>query len=211
MEPTTVTTLSATTFSIGIILILGAYLLGSLSSAILYCRLFKHPDPRHGGSGNPGATNVLRLYGKGAAACVLFGDLAKGVIPVLLARLFELDALWVGLTGCAVLLGHLFPVFFHFHGGKGIATAAGICLAFSLPFGLAVIAVWVIVLLITRISSLAALSAAGAAPIFGFIFLGWELDIFVLIIVLLLIWRHKGNIQRLREGTEPKIGNSGTK
>jgi len=209
MEPTTA--LSATTLSTGIIIILGAYLLGSLSSAIIYCRIFNLPDPRGSGSGNPGATNILRLAGKTAAGCVLFGDVLKGAIPVLLARLFDLDWIWIGLSGCAALLGHLFPVFFHFQGGKGVATAAGIFLAFSLPFGIAVAAVWILIIAMTRTSSLAALAAAGAAPILGFIILGWQLDIFVLIISLLLLWRHQGNIQRLRDGTEPKIGDSGTK
>lgn len=203
MSTETVTTGS---ISIGIIIIIAAYLMGSLSSAVIYCKIFNLPDPRTQGSGNPGTTNVLRMAGKWAALAVLIGDVAKGAIPVLLAKLFDLGPWMIGLTACAALLGHLFPIFFRFQGGKGVATAAGICLALSWPFGLAVIAVWIFVVAITRTSSLGALAASGAAPILAYLLIDWQIAVLTIFISLLVIWKHQSNIKRLREGTEPKIG-----
>jgi glycerol-3-phosphate acyltransferase PlsY len=205
-ETTAVSTLSLATLSIGIILIIAAYLMGSLSSAIIYCKLRGLPDPRTVGSGNPGVTNILRMDGKVAAFCVLVGDVLKGVIPVLLAKLFELNPWIIGLTACAALLGHLYPVFFRFQGGKGVATAAGVCLALNWPFGLAVIFIWLLVVIITRTSSLGALAAAAAAPVLAYILIDWEIATLLLAISALLIWRHQPNIERIRAGIEPKIG-----
>jgi len=211
MNETVTSSLSTTTISIGVILIIAAYLMGSLSSAIIYCRLRGLPDPRTIGSGNPGVTNILRMDGKFAAFCVLVGDVLKGVIPVLLAKLFELNPWLIGLTACAVLLGHLYPVFFRFQGGKGVATAAGICLALNWPFGLAVIFIWLLVVIVTRTSSLGALAAAAAAPVLAYILIDWEVASLILAISALLIWRHQPNIERIRAGTEPKIGENGAK
>jgi glycerol-3-phosphate acyltransferase PlsY len=204
--PTDTTTLTTAALTIGIIIIIAAYLIGSLSSAVIYCKIFKLPDPRDAGSGNPGATNVLRIAGKGAALVVLLGDVLKGAIPVLLAKLFGLGPWLIGLTALAAFLGHLYPVFFRFQGGKGVATAGGICFALSWPFGLALVAIWLFIVIITRISSLGALAASGAAPILAYILVDWQIAVIMVLIALLVIWKHQGNIQRLREGTEPKIG-----
>lgn len=202
----TSTTLSTALLTISLIIIVAAYLMGSLSSAVIYCRIFKLPDPRTQGSGNPGATNVLRVAGKGAALVVLLGDVLKGALPVLLAKLFELGPWFIGLTALAAFLGHLYPIFFRFQGGKGVATAAGICLALNWPFGLAMIAIWLFIIAITRISSLGALAASGAAPILAYLLIDWQIAVIMILIALLVTWKHQTNIQRLREGTEPKIG-----
>lgn len=182
-----------------------AYLLGSLSTAVIACRLSGLPDPRTQGSGNPGATNVLRLGGKGLAVVVLLGDLLKGLIPVLVALLLALPPLAVGIVGLLAFAGHLFPVFFGFRGGKGVATALGVILGLSWPSGLAILGVWVLIALIFKYSSLAAICAALAAPM-----IVWmnapEHAAVVLIMSLVLLWRHRGNIRKLLDGVEPKIG-----
>jgi acyl phosphate:glycerol-3-phosphate acyltransferase len=208
--PTETITIDTTTIIIGICFALAAYMIGSLSSAVIYCKIFKLPDPRTAGSGNPGATNVLRLAGKKAAICVLLGDVLKGIIPVFIAKLFFLSPVWIGVVAVATLLGHLYPIFFGFKGGKGVATAGGICMGLSWPFGLAVLAIWVFIALITRISSLAALTASGAAPILAYVMVDWQTALLMVVIALLIIWKHRENIQRLREGTEPKIDTSST-
>ncbi|MCC6302885.1 MAG: glycerol-3-phosphate 1-O-acyltransferase PlsY [Gammaproteobacteria bacterium] len=182
-----------------------AYLLGSLSTAVIACRLSGLPDPRTQGSGNPGATNVLRLGGKGLAVVVLLGDLLKGLIPVLVALLLALPPLAVGIVGLLAFAGHLFPVFFGFRGGKGVATALGVILGLSWPSGLAILGVWVLIALIFKYSSLAAICAALTAPM-----IVWmnapEHAAVVLIMSLVLLWRHRGNIRKLLDGVEPKIG-----
>ncbi|HFQ92142.1 MAG TPA: glycerol-3-phosphate 1-O-acyltransferase, partial [Chromatiales bacterium] len=147
-------------------LVLLAYLLGSLSSAIIMCRIFSLPDPRSQGSGNPGATNVLRFGGKKIAIMVLTGDILKGLIPVLVATYAGLTSAGIAVVGVAAFLGHLYPVFFGFQGGKGVATALGVLLGMSWLLGLAMIAVWVVMAMIFRISSLAAITAAICAPLF---------------------------------------------
>jgi len=190
-----------------IVFVVAAYLLGSISFAVITSKLFKLPDPRSYGSGNPGATNVLRSGKKAAAALTLFGDAAKGWLAVFLAIQFELSAMQVALIALSVFVGHLFPVFLNFKGGKGVATALGVLLALSGWMGLAVLATWMLMALAFRYSSLAALTAATAAPIYA-ILLGlpqeWVLASGAL--SLLLFWRHKGNIQKLLAGTESKIG-----
>jgi len=186
-----------------IALLIFAYLLGSLSSAILLSRIMGFEDPRTAGSENPGATNVLRIAGKKAAAFTLVGDILKGLIPVLIARLASDDTMVVALSAFAVFCGHCFPVFFHFRGGKGVATAGAATFAFNWIIGSIVLLIWIIFARVFKISSLAALFAFGALPPMVFWF---EQDITVsaifLAIYLILVWRHKGNIQRLIKGTE---------
>lgn len=180
------------------------YLWGSLSSAIIVCKVMGLPDPRTQGSGNPGATNVMRLGGKKAAAITLIGDLLKGLLPVLIIRLIWPDAQieWL-VAGLAAFIGHMFPLFFGFKGGKGVATALGVLLAWSWPLALIVLALWVVVFVITKVSSLSALIAAFCAPWIGFIILqNKTMPIMVLAMVALLIYRHKENIKRLKNGEE---------
>ena len=189
------------------VLILGGYLFGSISSAIIVCKLMGLPDPRTQGSNNPGATNVLRFGGKKAAAIVLFGDMIKGVIPVLIARLLEADTVTLGAVGFAAFVGHLYPVFFGFRGGKGVATAFGVFLALHWQMGLAVIGCWLIVAKVFRISSLAALIASAIAPMIVWLLTGHlEWVIFTIAIAVLLTWRHRSNIKNLLSGSEDSIG-----
>jgi len=193
-----------------------AYLLGSVSFAVLMSKAFGLADPRTYGSGNPGATNVLRSGKKAAAVLTLLGDAAKGWLAVFLAIKFAPhDAeglLIVALVALAVFLGHVFPIFLKFKGGKGVATALGVLLALSVWMGLAVLATWLLVAVVFRYSSLAALVAAIAAPIFAMLikqhgeYLRPELVVATAIMSMLLIWRHKSNIQNLMTGKESKIG-----
>lgn len=191
---------------------LAAYLLGSVSFAILVSRLMGMPDPRSYGSGNPGATNVLRTGRRAAAAATLAGDAGKGAVAVMLASaLFVQDpALAVNaacVAGVAAFLGHLFPLFHGFAGGKGVATAAGVLLAWNPWLGLAVILTWVAFAVFFRYSSLAALAAALFAPAYCFWLFGLSpLLPASLALSLLLVWRHRDNIRRLIDGTESRIG-----
>ena len=188
--------------------VIGAYLLGSVSFAVLMSKAFSLPDPRTYGSHNPGATNVLRSGKKAAAALTLLGDAAKGTVAVLLAQLYApLDYTLIAAVALAVFIGHLFPVFLRFKGGKGVATALGVLLALNIWLGLACLATWLVVALVVRLSSLAALLAAIAAPIYAYVFgLPNEYLQVAIVLSLLLIWRHKGNIQNLLAGRESKIG-----
>ena len=187
-----------------------AYLLGSLSSAVLVSRVFDLPDPREQGSKNPGATNVLRLGGKKAAVITLLGDAAKGLVPVLLAKSLGAGPLIVGLTGLAAFVGHLFPVFFGFKGGKGVATALGVLSGFSWLMGLGVSATWIGVAYISKFSSLAALVAAVLAPVYAWLWAGSPvLTAVTSVMTVLLLWRHRPNIERLLKGEESKIGKKG--
>ena len=184
-----------------------AYLMGSLSTAVIVSKLFGLPDPRQEGSKNPGATNVLRLGGKKAAAISLIGDALKGLIPVLIARHFELPVEILAAVGLAAFLGHLFPVFFGFRGGKGVATALGVLSGFSIWVGLAVLATWLLMAFLFRISSLAALLAAALSPLYLWLILhSGVLAGAALAMALLLISRHRGNIERLLKGEESRIG-----
>ena len=184
-----------------------AYLSGSIASAILICKLFGLSDPRNGGSGNPGATNVMRLHGKKAAILTLGGDVLKGVIPVLLAKFITNSDLIIALCGLAAFLGHLFPIFFKFKGGKGVATLIGVLFATHWLLGLAYVATWLMTALITRYSSLSALLAAALTPIYSWVILQ---NIYFLVchilMVIILFWRHRSNIQNLLTGNESKIG-----
>ncbi len=183
-----------------------AYLFGSINCAVILCRLANLDDPRTQGSKNPGATNVLRLGGKKLALLVAIGDILKGVIPVLLANLFGLQGFALGLVALAAVLGHMYPLFFQFQGGKGVATALGAIFALSWFVGILVLLSWGAVALIFRRSSLASLiSVILAIPFISF-FADPGLTLPVSIIALLIIYRHKANIIRLLDGTEPKIG-----
>jgi len=180
-----------------------AYLMGSVSSAIIVCKVMNLPDPRKQGSKNPGATNVMRIGGKKAAAITLAGDMLKGLVPVLLARLFEVDALLLALAGIAAFMGHLFPIFFGFQGGKGVATAFGVLSGFSWLIGAMVCGTWILVYKLFKISSLSALVAAALAPAYVWFVSGsWALVVVVTLISGILFWRHKENIKRLFQGTE---------
>lgn len=184
-----------------------AYLLGSLSSAVIVSRIFNLPDPREQGSKNPGATNVLRLGGKKAAAITLLGDMLKGLLPVILAKSMGVDELVLAAVGLAAFLGHLYPVFFGFKGGKGVATALGVLSGFSAYVGFSVALTWVMIAYISRISSLSALVAAFLAPVYiGFWLHSPVLTVASIPMSALLIWRHKSNIQKILKGEESKIG-----
>ncbi len=191
--------------------VIAAYLIGSISFAVLMSKAFRLPDPRSYGSHNPGATNVLRSGKKLAAALTLFGDAAKGWLAVKLTLHFaphdENYFPLIAMVALAVFLGHLFPVFLRFKGGKGVATALGVLLALNVWLGLAALATWIMVALIFRLSSLAALLAALAAPVYAVLLsLPREFLMTALVMSLLLIWRHQGNIQNLLAGKESRIG-----
>ena len=191
--------------------ILAAYLIGSLSFAVIVSRLMGLSDPRTYGSGNPGATNVLRSGSKVAAIATLLLDALKGVVPVLLVQTFgEPHGLGEGTAaaaGLAAFIGHLWPVFFRFQGGKGVATAAGAILALNPMLGLAALATWLIIAFFFRYSSLASLVAAVFAPFYQLlIWGGGPTAVAVAVMGLLLIWRHSANIQKLLKGTESKLG-----
>ena len=190
-----------------------SYFIGSIPFAVLMSKVFGLADPRTYGSGNPGATNVLRSGKKAAAALTLLGDAGKGWLAVILARYFEHyddGHFTMALAGLAVFLGHVFPVFLRFKGGKGVATALGVLLAFNMFLGLAVLATWIFVAFAFRYSSLAALVASVSAPVYGVFIPGLMLPNWLLLAAFvmsgLLIWRHKGNIKNLLAGTESKIG-----
>ncbi|MDF1655750.1 MAG: glycerol-3-phosphate 1-O-acyltransferase PlsY [Coxiellaceae bacterium] len=187
---------------IGIII---AYLIGSISCAIIVAKIMKLPDPRKQGSGNAGATNVLRLGGKQAAIWVLLGDLIKGVIAVIIGRIIGDTGVGLGLVAFAAVVGHVFPLYFKFKGGKGVATMVGGVLALSLAVGIGTIIVWLIVAAASRYASLASMVAAVAAPIFTLFFGDSHFFIPVLFITVLIIWKHLDNIERLRNGKESKI------
>ena len=185
--------------------VLAAYCLGSVSFAIAVSRLMQLPDPRTYGSRNPGATNVLRTGRRAAAALTLAGDAGKGWLAVWLAQLYAPEA--AALAGLAVFLGHLFPLFYRFKGGKGVATAAGVLLGLDVWLGLGSLATWIVIAVFSRYASLASLVAALFAPFFAwYIGLSYDMLLVVTSIAALLAWRHKGNIGRLFAGTESRIG-----
>jgi acyl phosphate:glycerol-3-phosphate acyltransferase len=194
-----------------IVFVIAAYLLGSVSFAVITSKLFGLADPRTYGSGNPGATNVLRSGKKAAAALTLFGDAAKGWLAVFLAIHYSPPdvsyTMLAAAVALAVFIGHLFPVFLRFKGGKGVATALGVLLALNVWVGLGGLATWLFMALVFRYSSLAALTAAVATPIYSLLLaLPREWVLASGIMSLLLIWRHKSNIQNLLAGKETKIG-----
>ena len=186
---------------------IGGYLAGSIPFALLVSRLMRLPDPRSYGSRNIGATNVLRSGNRAAALLTLLGDATKGWIAVLAARMAGLPDEMVALVGFAAFLGHVFPVWLRFRGGKGVATAGGVLIAFDWRLGLAVIAAWLVVVALTRYSSLAALAAAAAAPIAAWLLLGpGPLFASVIAMAILLVARHRTNIAKLIRGEESRIG-----
>ena len=191
---------------INILLIFSAYLLGSISAAIIVCKTLGLSDPRTGGSGNPGTTNVMRLYGKKAAFLTLVGDIFKGIIPVLLAKVIVNSEFIIAICGLAAFLGHIFPIYFKFEGGKGVATLIGILFATHWLLGVSYIITWILTALIFRYSSLAALIAALPIPIyFYFIEHNNQYAISFAVIAIILFWRHKPNIYNLLNGKEDKI------
>ncbi|MEY2621723.1 MAG: glycerol-3-phosphate 1-O-acyltransferase PlsY [Pseudomonadota bacterium] len=199
-----------------LLLVLAAYLIGSLSFAVLVSRLLGLSDPRTYGSGNPGATNVLRSGHKPAAALTLLLDAAKGWLPVWLVAQYGVDAGWpeelLAPVALAAFLGHVWPIFFRFQGGKGVATAAGVLLGIEPALGLATLATWLIVVFFSRISSLGAICAALFAPFFYLLGIGvvWPgrpgLGLAVAAMGAVLLYRHRANLSRLLAGTEPRIG-----
>jgi len=189
---------------ITIAMTIAAYLLGSISSAILICKLLGYPDPRTTGSNNPGATNVLRISNNFVASTVLFLDILKGTIPVWAAYFLKVEPIYIGIIGLAACLGHMYPLFFDFKGGKAVATAFGVLLPIGLDLGGMLILTWFFVAKLTRYSSLAAIVAVSLAP-----FYTWLLKPIytypVLMLSALIIFRHRENIVRLLKGTETKI------
>jgi glycerol-3-phosphate acyltransferase PlsY len=196
-----------------LLLIAFAYLLGSVSSAIIVCKAMGLPDPRTQGSNNPGATNVLRIGGKKAAAITLLGDSLKGLIPMLAAHLLQAPPPLLAVTGMAAFLGHLYPVFFAFKGGKGVATTLGVQFGLHWMIGSAVALIWLFVAKVMNISSLAALVAMALAPLVVWLVVAWldwpaqELVAMQVMMSLILFWRHRSNIQKLLSGSEKKITN----
>ncbi len=187
-------------------LVILAYFIGSISAAIIACRIMGKVDPRTVGSHNPGATNVLRHAGKKAAIFTLLGDLLKGLIPVAIGHALGLDWGWLGMIGTAAFLGHLYPVFYGFKGGKGVATALGVYLGLQPIIGLVILITWLISALLINISSLSALIATLLAPFYFY----WVTKSSPLLLILLLMtvfiyWRHRSNIAEILAGTEDKI------
>lgn len=189
------------------IAIFASYLIGSLSSAIIVCKIMQLPDPRGKGSGNPGATNVLRFGGKKAAAITLAGDMLKGLIPVLIVKYMGMSAETIALVGFAAFIGHLYPVFFQFKGGKGVATMLGVMFGFSWWIGLATAGTWLFMAKIVKVSSLSALVATALAPLYVWYWFNNITAIgLTIVMTIILFWRHRSNIQNMIKGTEDSIG-----
>lgn len=185
-------------------MIVAAYLMGSVSSAILICRLLQLPDPRTKGSGNPGATNVLRIGGKLAALSVLAFDVLKGTIPVWGAYFLGIEPIYLGVIAIAACLGHMYPVFFQFKGGKAVATAFGALLPIGLDLGALLVITWFSIAKITKYSSLAAIITVCLAPVYTWL-LKPVYTYPVLMLSVLILFRHRHNMARLLQGNEPKI------
>jgi acyl phosphate:glycerol-3-phosphate acyltransferase len=184
-----------------------AYLFGSISSAIILCWIAGYPDPRRQGSGNPGATNIFRLYGKKAAAITLAGDLLKGLLPVLIGRALQVPDMILAGMGVAAFLGHLYPIFFQLEGGKGVATFIGILYGLAWQAGVAFMLVWIVIAATFRYSSLSALVATALSPVLVFINVpSYAYLAATLLMAGFIFWRHQANIRKLLTGTERKIG-----
>lgn len=193
-----------------LLFLVAAYLFGSISSAVIACKVMGLPDPRTQGSGNPGATNVMRLAGKKLAILVLIGDILKGFLIVLVAKSIGISSMGLSWIALAVFLGHLYPVFFEFRGGKGVATALGALLALAWPLALALMLTWLIVMFITRYVSLASIVAASSAIIYAAWLVPANNYLAIVLMSLLLVWRHQENIKRLIAGKENKFGKTKT-
>ncbi len=189
---------------LAIVLWIFSYLLGSVSTAILVCKLFRLPDPRSTGSHNPGATNVLRVGNKFAAALTLAGDIAKGIVPIIIARELQMPESIAALCGFCAFLGHLYPVYFDFQGGKGVATALGVLAILHWPSMIVVGGIWLLVAYSTHISSMASITSFFLAP---WIILMSKAELFypVLVLSLMLLFRHRSNIAQLIKGDEKPI------
>ncbi len=189
-----------------IALVILAYLAGSLASAVIVCKTLGLGDPREQGSGNPGATNVLRLYGKTAALLTLSGDLLKGLLPVLILRYVQAPDVFVVAAGLAAFSGHLYPLFFGFRGGKGVATLIGVLLGFHWLLGTAFVLGWLLVALLFRYASLAAIAVALLTPLFCWLLITpWPYLAGVSLMSVMLVWRHRSNLKQLLNGTENRI------
>lgn len=188
------------------LLIVSAYLLGSISTAILTCKLMGLPDPRTVGSNNPGATNVLRHGGRKAAAITLLGDALKGLIPVLIGKALGISDNALVLIGLAAFLGHLFPLYYGFRGGKGVATAIGVFLGLNVWGGVAFVLTWLLMAKVFKISSLSALVATALSPLYFWLLTGngW-LTLGIGLMAVLIFWRHQSNIRNLLTGQEDTI------
>lgn len=191
---------------LSLILVILAYLMGSICSAVIVCKTCALPDPRTEGSNNPGATNVLRLAGKKYAILVLVADILKGTIPVLLAKIFFTDPMTIGFVALTAVIGHMYPCFFDFKGGKGVATAIGALLGFQFLVGIMVTATWLLVARFSRYSSLASIISICLAPFYALMIIG-RIEVFppLFLMALLILIKHKQNIGRLIEGNEPQI------
>jgi acyl phosphate:glycerol-3-phosphate acyltransferase len=191
---------------LSVCMIIFAYLCGSLCSAIIVAKIFDLPDPRSEGSKNPGATNVLRLSGKKYAAIVMAGDVLKGFLPVILAKLFSINDYTLAVMCLAAVLGHMFPIFFRFKGGKGVATALGAIFALQFVLGVLVALTWLAVLRATRYSSLASMTSMLLMPLYSFYTIESILFVTPLsLITMFILYKHRDNILRLSDGTESKV------
>ena len=189
-----------------IALVILAYMAGSLASAVIVCRALGLGDPREQGSGNPGATNVLRLHGKLPALLTLFGDVLKGLVPVLVLRYAQAPDVFVAAAGLAAFGGHIYPLFFGLRGGKGVATLIGVLLGFHWLLGVAFVATWLLAALLSRYSSLAAIAAALLAPLCCWLIMAAAPYIAAASLMsVLLVWRHRPNIKKLLSGAEDRI------
>ncbi|WGV99931.1 glycerol-3-phosphate 1-O-acyltransferase PlsY [Vibrio sp. YMD68] len=186
-------------------LIISAYLLGSISSAVLICRVLRLQDPREVGSKNPGATNVLRVGGKKAAVAVLLCDMLKGTIPVWGGYFLDIDSFLLGIVAISACLGHMYPIFFHFKGGKGVATALGSIAPIGLGLTGLIVLTWLSVAIVFRYSSLAALVTVLLTPFYTWL-IKPQYTLPVAMLCCLIVFRHGPNIRRLLDGTEPKVG-----
>lgn len=195
---------------LALIMTIFAYLLGSISSAVLICRLVRLPDPRLSGSMNPGATNVLRLGGKKAASAVFLVDMLKGTIPVWGSYFLGIDAFVLGVIAIAACLGHMYPIFFHFRGGKGVATALGAIAPIGLSLALMSMLTWLVTVAVFRFSSLAAIITALLTPLYTWM-VNPQYTLPVSMLCCLIVLRHHQNIRRLLLGTEPKFGDKQSK
>ncbi|MCY7296064.1 glycerol-3-phosphate 1-O-acyltransferase PlsY [Alteromonas sp. a30] len=196
--------------ALSLLLVVSAYLIGSLMGALIVNRLFQVADPRQSGSGNPGASNMLRNYGKWAGFLTLFIDVIKGIVPVATALFLQQPEWVLGVTGVAALLGHIFPLYYGFSGGKGVATALGIFSVFSLKIASGLLCIWIVIFALSRYSSLASLSATLAAPILTYYFVP---TFFVPVIVMsfFIFLKHKDNVNRLCRGKEFRFSVKETK